>query len=225
MSVNVKTIKMGNKILLVNHPSISNKGIYKELKYPPMGIMFLASVLRQHGYQPTIFDGDIESRALGKLERLIKEGDFKIMGISFSSMTSEGAFEAAKMIKKIDPSITVIAGGYHPTVMIKDTLLRPFFDFLVYGEGEYTLPELLNFISGKDKKISIENILGVAFKKGEEWAVHINNCGFESGAKKITTDSMLASFNPKYKEEKEYLDEAFSYIRGDKLEFFKSLLK
>jgi len=64
-----------------------------------------------------------------------------------------------------------------------------------------------------------------AFKKGEEWAVHINNCGFESGAKKITTDSMLASFNPKYKEEKEYLDEAFSYIRGDKLEFFKSLLK
>ena len=172
MSADVQAIKMGNKILLINPPSISNKGIYKELKYPPMGLMFLASVLRHHGYQPTIFDGDIESRALEKLEKIIREGDFKIAGISFSSMTSEGAFEAAKMIKKIDPSITVIAGGYHPTVMIKDTLLRPFFDFLVYGEGENTLPELLNFVSGKDKKISIENIIGIAFKKGEEVAVN-----------------------------------------------------
>lgn len=159
-------VKNGNKVLLINPPAITNKGIYKELRYPPMGIMFLASALRQHGYEPVILDGDIEKKPFDKLEQTLKKGDFAVAGLSFTSMTSQGAFKFAKAIKKLNPEITVIAGGYHPTVMIKETLADPNFDFLVYGEGEITLPILLDLINGKGKDgVSLENIQGIAFKK------------------------------------------------------------
>ena len=164
-------IKKGNRILLINPPAITNKGIYKELRYPPMGIMFLASALRQHGYEPFILDGDIEKKPFEKLEYMLKKGDFAVAGLSFTSMTSQGAFEFAKAIKKFNPRITVIAGGYHPTVMIKETLANPNFDFLSYGEGEITLPILLDFINGKDS-ISLESIQGIAFKKDGQIVVN-----------------------------------------------------
>ena len=138
-----------------------------------MGIMFLASALRQHGYEPVILDGDIEKKPFEKLEETLKKGDFAIAGLSFTSMTSQGAFEFAKAIKNFNPEITVIAGGYHPTVMIKETLADSNFDFLVYGEGEITAPILLDFLNGKSKDgVSLENIQGVAFKKGGQIVIN-----------------------------------------------------
>lgn len=138
-----------------------------------MGIMFLASALRQHGYELFILDGDIEKKPFEKLEETLKKGDFAVAGLSFTSMTSHGAFEFAKAIKKFNPEITVIAGGYHPTVMIKETLADPNFDFLVYGEGEITLPILLDLINGKSKEgVSLESIQGIAFKKDGQIVVN-----------------------------------------------------
>ena len=88
-------------------------------------------------------------------------------------MTSQGAFEFAKAIKNFNPEITVIAGGYHPTVMIKETLADSNFDFCFTEKGEITAPILLDFLNGKSKDgVSLENIQGVAFKKGGQIVIN-----------------------------------------------------
>lgn len=157
---------MQKKILLIQPPSVSGKIILDYLKYPPMGLAFLASALREKGYEPAIFDASTEKKPFLKLERIIKTGGFNIYGIGFSSMTAEGAFKTAEIIKNADKNSIIIAGGYHPTVMTKETLANPNFDFVIHGEGEITLPELLHKI--EKKETDFEKILGIAFRKDGE---------------------------------------------------------
>lgn len=158
-------------ILLIQPPSIAGKIILDYLKYPPMGLLYLASALRENGYKPSVFDASIEKNSFSKLENLIKSGDFDIFGISFSSMTAEGAFKTAEIIKSINQKSIIIAGGYHPTVLPKETISNPNFDFVVYGEGEITLPELLKKLESGET--DFEKILGIAFKS--EGKIKINS--------------------------------------------------
>ena len=91
---------MRKKILLVQPPMMLDEVTSSHLKYPPMGIAFLASVLRQQNYEPVIFDGGVANKPFERLESVIKTGDFSIVVISFTSLNASGAFEAAKKIKE-----------------------------------------------------------------------------------------------------------------------------
>ncbi|HEX7445422.1 MAG TPA: TIGR04013 family B12-binding domain/radical SAM domain-containing protein, partial [Methanothrix sp.] len=54
-----------------------------------------------------------------------------------------------------------IAGGPHPSAMPEEVLEH--FDFVVIGEGEETLPDLIEaIVEGRDP----ENVLGIAYKRG-----------------------------------------------------------
>ena len=64
----------------------------------------------------------------------------------------------------------------------------------------------------------------LAFKNKEEWAAHLNNYFFEAGQKGIQTDTAISSFKPKFEEEKEYLEETLSYIRGKKMIQFRGMI-
>jgi anaerobic magnesium-protoporphyrin IX monomethyl ester cyclase len=157
-----KTV-MKNKIFLIAPPIITPDIWEEELKHPPLGLAFLASVLRQHDYEPIIFDSTIERNPFQKIKSILKKEGFEIIGIGFSSIAAEGAFRVAEEIKKINPQTIVIAGGYHPTAMTKEVLENKNFDFVVFGEGEITIIELLKSI--KNNLDNIENIKGVAFRK------------------------------------------------------------
>ena len=80
-----------------------------------------------------------------------------------SGTTSQ--FKQAKEIAKIAKKNkkTTIIGGPHATPLSKEILLTSDFDFVVIGEGEITLFELLNEIIKRKKRF--ENIKGLMFRK------------------------------------------------------------
>jgi len=79
-------------------------------------------------------------------------------------MNRTSASKVAEMIKKINPKIKVLMGGVHPSTMYKQILENYPVDFVVCGEAEETILELMEGIK-KDKKISYFNkIKGLAFK-------------------------------------------------------------
>lgn len=158
---------MRKKILFIQPPAMfSSKIVADYLKYPPMGVISLASILRQHNYEPFLFDSTIVKNPLIQLENVLRNNHFDIVGITFSSITAEGAFWTAQKVKKINPSTIVIGGGYHPTVMTKQVIANRNFDFVVRGEGEITFPELLEGL--ENKMAGLENIRGLAFRRGKE---------------------------------------------------------
>lgn len=85
-----------------------------------------------------------------------------IIGFSCYIWNIEETIKVVKMIKKIDPSITIIIGGPEVTYDVHDWMVRvPEFDFIVIGEGEQTFKQLLEQLAGSQ---SFENIPGIAYR-------------------------------------------------------------
>lgn len=154
------------RILFIHPPATTGLKIQKGLRYPPLGIAFLSAVVRKSGAEVRIFDGNVERNPFRVLQKLLKEYAPDVAGISFTSMLAESAHYTAELIKKAYPRITVIAGGYHPTVMPLDVMKDDNFDFVVTGEGERTFTEWLEQYESKNPDYG--QVKGLLFRKEGE---------------------------------------------------------
>ncbi len=72
--------------------------------------------------------------------------------------------ETAKLVKEIDPNIAVVVGGLWYSALFKETLEdNPSIDFVLIGEGELTLEELLKALEAK--KTDFSRIAGLASRQ------------------------------------------------------------
>ncbi|MCX7945208.1 MAG: cobalamin B12-binding domain-containing protein, partial [Deltaproteobacteria bacterium] len=127
-------------------------GIDKELgmnqKGPPLGIAYLHAFMKQNGVKSRIFDARVYKKPLSALKETINEFSPDLVGINIhcTSEMDDGAFLADK-IKEIRGNIKIVVGGSHPSALPEDTLIRyRSIDFVVFGEGELTLLELVRAI-------------------------------------------------------------------------------
>lgn len=90
--------------------------------------------------------------------------------IALSVVTDEfsWAINWAKKIK-LKTHTPIVVGNVHPTFHAQQVLEFPCFDYVVRGEGEFTLLELLDVLQ---KKMEPENVLGLAYKKNG--VIHVN---------------------------------------------------
>ncbi len=108
-----------------------------------------------------------------EIEQRLREIKPDVVGISviFTSVFRPGA-EIAKIAKRIDPNIVTVMGGTHVTVSPDTTLAEESIDYIITGEGELTMEQLLVDIEeGKDPS----HIPGVGFKNPEGKKVHTAN--------------------------------------------------
>ena len=97
----------------------------------------------------------------------VKAPQSGIMIYSFFTNQKNEVFEEAAAAKREKINAFFIAGGPHPSGAPEETLR--YFDAVVIGEGEETLPELISRIRenirvGKNPKTRMEKITGIAFK-------------------------------------------------------------
>jgi anaerobic magnesium-protoporphyrin IX monomethyl ester cyclase len=148
-------------ILLVN-PTTSYQAGFRKYAVFPYGILFLAAVLEKAGHNVTIYDNNIDSR---------KPEDFVSVNanlIGFSVLTGRSignAIDQSKVFKEIFPRASIVWGGVHPSLMPEQTVAEPFIDYVVVGEGEYTLLELVNHL--EEGKPGLHSIQGLVFKQGD----------------------------------------------------------
>ncbi len=127
-----------------------------EFSHPdvPYSILFPGSHLKANGISVKLFDQRISSNK--EILQYIKANPVTHVGLS--TMTGPQiifAMDLSRKIKQLDPDITIIWGGIHVTVAPGSVLGHDFIDYIVYGEGEETLLELLK---NNDKK-SIKGVL------------------------------------------------------------------
>lgn len=91
---------------------------------------------------------------------LQKEPD--IVGFSCYIWNIEETIKVIRMIKKIDPSITIIVGGPEVTYDVADWMKEvEEFDFIVIGEGEKTFKQLLAELDGGK---AYDKVPGIAYR-------------------------------------------------------------
>ncbi len=142
--------------------------------YPPLGTLYAASYLRQHGYEVGLFDAmlaESESEWELALEKhqpqyaVIYEDNFNYLSKMCLSRMREAAFKMIDMAKS--HGCTVVLCGADATDHYADYLEKGA-DYCLLGEGEETLSELLNQLSGKSEA-NLGSILGLAYQDRRPW--------------------------------------------------------
>jgi anaerobic magnesium-protoporphyrin IX monomethyl ester cyclase len=144
------------KILLTNPTNIGGFRAVG-LHFPPMGLLYLGAYLEREGYQ-------VEIRDFCTPGEKPDYSHYDLVGISTDTTRHLKAMEIARQAN--EAGCTVVMGGPHPCYVDKEVLASPLVDFIVHGEGEVTLLELVRALEagGKDW----EGIQGLSFQRDGE---------------------------------------------------------
>jgi len=128
-----------------------------------LGLSYLTSVLRRHGYEVTIVDAATRDLSKEKIVQEVLDFSPSMVGFSPTVATMESAIQISNLLKKADNTIHICLGGHHATFLAEQLLLKEScFDSVVRGEGELTIVELVDRLSLKS---TLHDILGVYFKE------------------------------------------------------------
>jgi len=150
------------KILLINPSIYSDTGTTKSYS-PPLGPLYLAGYLEQNGYPDTkIVDADVMQLTWQEVGKLFLKEKPDIIGIAGTTFVTAALIKTAQIAKQRLPNCLVIAGGFGPSKEPEKILRLGAIDFVVIGEGEETLLELVKALEDNQRK-SFNDINGIAF--------------------------------------------------------------
>jgi anaerobic magnesium-protoporphyrin IX monomethyl ester cyclase len=125
--------------------------------YAPLGILYLCSHLRKQGYTVDVFDTTFSSKEA--LFRHLRSEPPSVLGIYANLMTRRNVIETLKVAR--EAGWKTIVGGPEPGAYALE-YLEAGADFVVFGEGELTVEELLqSFRYGANSDLA--RITGIAF--------------------------------------------------------------
>jgi anaerobic magnesium-protoporphyrin IX monomethyl ester cyclase len=141
------------KILLIN-PAVL--GMYKAAKIftPPMGLTYIASYLRENGHNVQFIDCTVNDNS-------IDYSYADLVGITSCTYNYNTALEYAQQAHECGK--TVVMGGVHVSCMPNEALMSGYVDYVVRGEGEETMLELVNVLESGGEKMFIEKIKGLSW--------------------------------------------------------------
>ncbi len=151
------------RILLISPPTDSAIKRTLGVSGPPLGLAYLASVVREEGHEVRIADSLTEDYTFDDLRKVIKSYYPDVVGITATTSMIPDAYTAAAITKEIDPEITVIMGGPHVTFVPDLTFQEcPHVDVIVRGEGEEVLRHLLMVLQGRK---DLKEVRGISYLK------------------------------------------------------------
>ena len=142
------------KILLLNSPA---KNYYGQLgiQLPPLGLAYLAGSLLEENHQVDLIDLMVEPEK----EELIDFSKYDIVGISSDTPRYPKSLQLAKEAK--EKGAIVVMGGYHVTFLDREAIESNAVDFVVRGEGEYVLRNLVNAFEHTG---DVSHIKGISYR-------------------------------------------------------------
>ncbi|MCE7992753.1 MAG: B12-binding domain-containing radical SAM protein [Roseivirga sp.] len=127
--------------------------------YPPLGLLYISGFLNQQQIDNKVFDSTFSDKA--SLFAKIDEEKPEVLAIYANLMTKLNVLEIAKTCKKLSPGTKVIMGGPDVTYNTEN-YLKNGADYLVIGEGENTMLELVQHLSASPESPP-EEVAGLAF--------------------------------------------------------------
>jgi len=157
MPAETKTIK--NVVLI--EPKAPGFHVFSRYKLPRLGLPLLGAVLEQElGISVKIYfqecakiDWDAVSNA-------------DMVGISTITSTAPAAYGLVERIKRTTDA-TVVMGGPHVTFLPEEALEKGA-DFIVRGEGEKSIVELIKCLQGDADALGLRDIAGLSYREDGE---------------------------------------------------------
>lgn len=133
----------------------------------PLGPAYLAAVLRQQGYEVTIYNQDVYHYPEEHLVDYLGKHHFDVVGVGIIG----GYYQYRKLLKISaainsirDRKFFYVLGGHGPTPEPEFFLRKTGADAIVMGEGEAVVGNLFQALASRR---SLSNVRGVAYRDGE----------------------------------------------------------
>ncbi len=126
--------------------------IFSKIPIPRLGAILLSTILHERGHEVKVFIEDIAEPDWSYIE------NSDLVCISTITSTALRAYEIGDRVRA--RNIPVIMGGAHPSFMPSEALEHA--DYVIKGEGDFSLPALINYIEKGTPKIS--SIEGVSYR-------------------------------------------------------------
>lgn len=130
--------------------------------WPNLGFVYLAGHARAAGFEVQIYDAMTKNHNLEDVAGKIREYTPDYVASTGYTSSAPAGLEVLRLAKQINPEILTIIGGIHATFMYNEILTENWdvVDFVVRGEGEETLPELLLALKAGTNP---DKVAGIAF--------------------------------------------------------------
>jgi anaerobic magnesium-protoporphyrin IX monomethyl ester cyclase len=130
--------------------------------YPPLGILYIGAVLESLRVGVKVLDIDADKLNVNMMLASIKEFKPDIIGMTVTTPVINDAFNTAGIIKE-HFDIPIVLGGIHATMNPEECIKRPSIDFIVKGEGEDTIKELI--LEMTKARPNLDGVRGLYYKK------------------------------------------------------------
>ncbi len=154
----------------------------------PIGITYLASELEGAGYEVELFDSLVDyslekpffrdnggyihfGAPISQIVQRIRDVKPEIVGIS-SPFTSQikNTLKVAEAIKQLDRHVVVVVGGPHASIAPESILHNSnYVDYVVIGEGERTMVELIYTLSHEK---GLKGVSGIAYRENNRVVIN-----------------------------------------------------
>lgn len=130
-------------------------------KNPPLGLLYVAASVKQIGrHQVNVIDASLPGFGQETLEKLFREDQCDVLGITVTSFTLLDAIEVIQLFKKVNPRGKVIAGGPHVAIYPQETIGLGLIDVAVKREGEPVINQILDRL---DEPAALQDVRGICF--------------------------------------------------------------
>jgi len=153
------------RVLLVDPPNHYLRSLMSSVQVHPLGIGYLAGYLAaDHDVTQLVCDIRPRERddedAWDVIATAIEQARPDVVGISTVTATFPAGLVVARLAKqRLGKDVTVVMGGVHSTFRPEDAFREPAIDYVVKGEGERTMGELLARLEAGDSPVGVAGLL------------------------------------------------------------------
>ena len=138
---------------------------------PPLGVYWLAGMLRENGYEADVLDliahGQIDAELIWE-----RAGRADVVGISCNSLNWPAARMVTELVRSRYREMPIVLGGIHPTGYPEHVLNVCSADYIIQGEGEIPL---LKFLDAMHGKCSFLDVPGLGYRDQDRVVVQPNH--------------------------------------------------
>jgi len=146
-------------------------GVYDHGKIPrqrdvliPYHLLNLAGYARASGMDVALIDGEVDVLGQEQLADAILEKDPQYVGLTATTPDVLLAVEVCTLLKKHTPGIITVIGGTHASVMPDDVAQHAVVDYVVVGDGEQAIVEIVNSFPSGAGRINARRLNGKIVK-------------------------------------------------------------
>ena len=134
--------------------------------YEHLGLGYLGAVLRKAGHKVLMVSSILDKLNFNETINAITKTNADLIGFSVKEIFARRTIQIIQKLRKKGVRARIVLGGHYPT-FCDTTLLQEFpeIDFIVRGEGEFTLLELVESMQGNRE---LKEINGLSFRLGTE---------------------------------------------------------